>query len=102
VIKDMGRAITHRSIIVKEWLKGKEYSDIARSTHHTVSSVRNYIDKFKRCITLANEGYDTHTISFLVKISASLAKEYYQLWTSSKIIQHRKDEMADFLKKNSF
>lgn len=102
VIKDMGRAITHRTVIVKEWLIGKEYSEIARSTHHTVSSVRNYIEKFKRTITLSNEGYDINTISFLVKISAPLAKEYYKLWSSSKIIKHRKDEITDFLKKNSF
>ena len=102
VIKDMGRAITHRSLIVKEWLKGKEYSDISASTYHSISSVRSYIDKFKRTVALANEGYDINSISFLVKISSNLAAEYYKLWRSSVVVQHRRTEMTDFLKKNNF
>ena len=29
-IKDMGRTLSHRSLIVKEWVKGYEYTEIAR------------------------------------------------------------------------
>lgn len=101
VVQDMGRAITHRSQIITQWLKGNEYSDIANSTFHSVASVRNYVDKFKRTIALANEGYDIHSIGFLVKISSDLATEYYKLWKSCAATQHRKAEMADFIKKNS-
>lgn len=102
VIKDMGRAITHRSEIIKQWLKGKEYSDIAVSTYHSIASVRNYVDKFKRTIALASEGYDSHSIAFLVKISSDLASEYYKLWKSASVVQHRNAEITDFLKKNNF
>jgi len=99
-IKDMGRSISHRSIIVKEWLKGREYTEICRNTHHSVAAVKNYIEKFKRVIALAEEGFDTHTIAFLVKISAVLVKQYYHLYHSLEAVLHRKAELEHFLKKN--
>ena len=99
-VKDMGRSISHRSSIVKEWLKGKEYTEISRDTHHSIASVKNYIDKFKRIISLVEEGFDAYTIAFLVKLSAPLVNEYYQLYKSLELVPHRKAELKNFLKKN--
>ena len=99
-VKDMGRSICHRSVIVKEWLQGKEYTEICRNTHHSVGAVKNYIEKFKRAISLAEEGFDVHTIAFLVKLSASLVEEYYQLYQTIEIVPHRKAELKSFLKKS--
>ena len=95
-IKDIGRSISHRSMIVKHWLQGKEYTEIARATHHSVASVKNYINKFKRAIALSEQGFDVHIISFLVKLSASLVNEYYQLYQTSSVIAHRKTELKFF------
>ncbi len=100
-IKDMGRSISHRALIVEEWLKGKEYSEIARDTHHSISSVQNYVSKFKRVIALIEEGYDIHTIAFLVKISTSLVESYHQLYQTVKVLPHRRKELRSFLKKGS-
>ena len=100
-IKDMGRTISHRSLIVKQWLQGKEYSDIARDTLHSLHSVRNYIDKFKRIIALSEENYDVHTISFLVKVSAPLVEEYFNIYRGITPVAHRKKELELFLKKNN-
>jgi len=99
-VKDMGRSISHRSSIVKEWLKGKEYTEISRNTHHSIAAVKNYIEKFKRVISLAEEGFDIYTIAFLVRLSAPLIKEYYQLYKSVEILPHRMAELKNFLKKN--
>ena len=99
-IKDMGRTISHRSLIVKQWLQGKEYSEISRDTFHSVHSVRNYIDKFKRVIALSEGNYDVHTIAFLVKISAPLVEEYFKIYKNNSIILQRKKELQSFLKKN--
>jgi hypothetical protein len=96
----MGRSISHRSIIVKEWLKGKEYTEISRNTHHSIDAVKNYIGKFKRVISLTEEGFDVYTIAFLVKISSLLVKEYHQLYQSLDVVPHRKEELRCFLKKN--
>jgi hypothetical protein len=97
-IKDMGRSISHRSLIVKEWLLGKEYSDVSRNTHHSIPSVKNYVNKFKRVVALAEEGFDVNSIAFLVKISSSLVEEYHKLYKTLDIVPHRRSELKSFLK----
>lgn len=100
-IHDMGRAISHREGIVKAWLHGQEYSEISRDLHHSVDAVRNYIDKFKRSVALAEEGFDTNAISFLVKLSAPLVGTYYELYKTLDIQPHRRHELRAFLKKKA-
>jgi hypothetical protein len=100
-IKDMGRSISHCSLIIEQWLKGKEYSEIARHTHHSISSVQNYVSKFKRIVALSEEGYDIHTIAFLIKLSASLVESYHKLYCRMKIVPHRLKELKSFLKKET-
>jgi len=102
IIKDMGRSISHRSLIVAEWLLGKEYSEISCSTSHSVPAVQNYVSKFKRVVALAQEGYDVHTIAFLVKVSAALAESYHQLYNEVKIVPSRRKELKSFLKKGIY
>jgi len=99
-IKDMGRAISHRALIIEQWLQGKEYDQIAHITHHSIPSVQNYVSKFKRIVALAKQGFDIHAISFLVKVSTSLAEQYYQLYDSASTVAHRQKELESFFKKN--
>jgi len=98
-IKDMGRSITHRSLIVQEWLRGKEYSEIASSTHHSVPSVQNYVSKFKRIVALAQEGHDVHTLAFLIKVSPGLVEAYYELYRTMDMAPHRREELLRLAKK---
>ena len=99
-IRDMGKSITHRALIVKEWLLGKEYTEIARRTHHSIDAVANYIDKFKRVVCLAKNSYELKTVAFLVKLSPSLTEEYYSLYQRFDAVAHRKEELNDLIKKN--
>ena len=98
-VMDMGRSVTHRSLIVKEWLLGREYSEIARKTNHSVEAVANYIDKFKRVVCLAKDNHEIKTIAFLVKLSVSLAEEYYRLYRDFQMVAHRKEELEGLIKK---
>jgi len=98
-IKDMGRTLSHRVIIVEKWLKGMEYTNIAKSTFHSTTAVSNYIRRFKQVVTLAIEHYDVHSIAFLAHISMPLAEEYINLWHHAEIIQIRRDELMGSLKK---
>ena len=98
-IKDMGRSLSHRSIIVKQWLSGKEYSEIALATKHSIASVQNYVGKFKQVVALALDNYEVHTIAFLVKISQSLTKEYINLWHHFDKTEARENELKELLKK---
>jgi hypothetical protein len=99
-VKDMGKSISHRTQIIKEWLHGNEYSEISRKTNHSIDAVANYIDKFKRIVCLAKDNYEIKTIAFMVKLSPSLTQEYYSIYQSEKIVSHIKEELESLSKKN--
>lgn len=98
--KDMGRAITHRRLIITLWLQGLEYSEIAHKTCHSLDSVANYVDKFKRCVALFTSGFDLHTVALMVKLSAALTQEFQQIHSQIQGVPHRLRELEEFLKKN--
>jgi len=98
-IKDMGRTLSHRSLIVGKWVQGQEYSEIARKTNHSVSAVSNYVHKFKQAVALMKDGYDVHTIALLVKISKRLTEEYIDIYAHAEIVPSRKHELDNLLKK---
>ena len=98
--KDMGRAITHRRMIVTLWLQGFEYSEIARKASHSIDSVANYVDKFKRCAALFASGFDVHAVALMVKLSTSLTQEFQQIHANVQGVPHRIRELEELLKKN--
>jgi len=99
IIRDMGRSISHREMIVKRWLLGMEFSEIARQTNHSIEAIANYIEKFKRVICLAKDNHEISTIAFLVKISVSLAQQYYDLYQTLEIVPNREKELDELIKK---
>lgn len=98
--KDMGRAITHRRLIITLWLQGFEYSEIARKTCHSIDSVANYVDKFRRCAALFGSGFDVHTVALMVKLSTPLTQEFQRIHSDLQGVPHRLRELKEFLKKN--
>ena len=100
-IKDMGRTLSHRKLIIEKWLKGDEYTKIRRRTNHSIDAINNYVDKFKQVVALFLEEYDANTIAFLTKISSTLVDIYIQLWKELEAVPHRKKEIELLvLKKN--
>jgi hypothetical protein len=99
VIKDMGRTVSHREMIVKQWLLGMEFSEIARRTSHSIEAIANYVEKFKRVICLAKDNHEISTIAFLVKISVNLAQQYYDLYQTPEIVPCREQELEELIKK---
>lgn len=100
-VKDMGRAVTHRSLIIQHWLSGLEYSDIAKRTCHSVHSVANYVDKFKRCAALFASGSDLATVAFVARVSPALAQALQTLYANAQPVPHRKEELDALTKKNN-
>lgn len=98
-IRDMGRSISHRELIVKLWLQGKEFSDISRRTNHSIEAIANYVEKFKRVVCLAKDNHEIKTIAFLVKISTPLAQQYYDLYQGLDMIPSREKELDELVKK---
>ncbi len=99
-VKDIGRTLSHRVLIIKQWAKGKEYSEISRDTSHSLTAVQNYVDKFKRTIALCDAGYNATKISFLLRLSAALVEEYIDIYQQLEFITHREQELKSFLKKS--
>lgn len=98
--KDMGRAITHRRLIITLWLQGLEYSEIARKANHSIDSVANYVDKFKRCAALFASGFDVNTVALMAKLSTPLTQEFQRIHSGIQGVPHRLRELQEFLKKN--
>jgi hypothetical protein len=99
-VKDIGRTLSHRVLIIKHWARGKQYSEISRDTCHSLKAVQNYVDKFKRTIALCHAGYNVTKISFLLRLSAALIEEYIDLYHQLDWIDHRRQELENFLKKS--
>ena len=99
-VKDMGRAITHRRQIISLWLQGLEYSEIALRACHSVDSVANYVDKFKRCAALFASGFDVNVVSLMVKLSTPLTREFQLIYSDIQGVPHRLLEVEEFLKKS--
>lgn len=100
-VKDMGRAVTHRRLIVERWLAGQEYSEIARDTYHSVAAVANYVEKFKRCAALLAAGFDLDTVGVIARLSPALTRAFQQLITDAQPVPHRREELAALTKKNT-
>jgi hypothetical protein len=97
MIKDIGRAISYREMIVKDCLKGLEFTQISRRTNHSIDDIANYVDKFKRVVALPKDNCEIHKIAFFVKISKSLAQQYYDLHQTAEIVEQRRKELDELL-----
>jgi hypothetical protein len=98
-IKDIGRTVTHKAILIKNWLKGDELSDLNRKYNHSFSAIESYINTFKRVVFLDHEGYTIDRIAYVQKISASLVTAYLTLWKEykDKAIPHRIKEILEII-----
>jgi hypothetical protein len=77
--QDIGPGQTHRVQAVRLFLQGKEAHEIARALYHSLSSIENYVTTFARVIFLADKGYGTDEIAFVIQRSPALVAAYRQL-----------------------
>lgn len=99
-VKDIGRAVSHKSVLIKNWLKGDELSDLQRKYNHSLSAIENYINTFKRVVVLQNEQYSAEQTAYMLKISPTLVEAYRKLWSTyqNKALPHRKRELDEALR----
>ena len=74
--------------------------ELLEAANQAQKAKQDYIQKFKRVVGLAEQGFDIHTIGFLVKLSPALVEQYYQLYRSLHMVAHRKTELKEFFKKS--
>jgi predicted ArsR family transcriptional regulator len=76
----IGRGQTHKAQIVRRWLEGETYDQIALHTHHSLTSIQRYIQTFVRVIHLHRQGFSESQIAMLLEISQALVQEYLAVY----------------------
>lgn len=74
-IHDLGRAITHKKIIIGHFLKNVPTPDISRITGHTPEACDRYIKAYKKVRTLYSS-MNQNEIARTLDMSESVVKEY--------------------------
>jgi biotin operon repressor len=76
----IGRAISHKRLIVEYYLKGMTFAEIENRSRHTPQAIKRYIETFARvAFILARRQIKPVERSYLLGISPSLLKEYEEL-----------------------
>jgi predicted transcriptional regulator len=102
-LQGIGRGQTHKAQIVKCWLEGQTYDQVARQTHHSVTSVQRYIQAFVRVIQLRERGLSSEEIALLLQVGQPLVEEYLAIYEvhDNPFARQRLAEQLQRLKKRS-
>lgn len=95
--KDIGPGITHRELVVRHWLEGKEPVEIARATHHSIGAVENYLQKYQRVAYLVRKNFTPHEIALTVGISCKAAKVFAELDKKSRCMPFYKSRLEEIM-----
>jgi hypothetical protein len=79
-LKGIGRGQSHKALIVGRWLRGETYDQIARATHHSISSVQRYVQGFVRVVQLQQQGLTENEIALLLQIGWPLVADYLAIY----------------------
>ena len=98
-IHGVGRGQTHKARIVKLWLQGMTYDQIATHTHHSLTSVQRYILTFVRVVHLHQQPFEPAEIAHLTQLGLPLVREYLALYQAitSAAAQRRLQEQLERL-----
>ena len=78
-IKDIGRGVSHKGWIVRDWLAGYTFTQIKQRRKHSISSIKRYCQDFERVVRLHHQGLDTASIRSATGLSEALIGEYLTL-----------------------
>lgn len=78
IVQDIGRAITHKKIILKLYRKGHQTPAIARMTNHTEEACDRYIKAYKKVDKLSKT-MKSEEIAQILEMGKSLVEEYISI-----------------------
>jgi DNA-binding Lrp family transcriptional regulator len=77
----IGRAISHKRVIVEYYLRGMTFAEIETRSRHTPQAIKRYVETFARvAYVLAHRHVRPQERSYILGISPSLLKEYETLY----------------------
>jgi hypothetical protein len=79
-MKDIGRGVSHKTCIVRDWLAGYTFSEIKRRRWHTLGSIERYCMAFQRVIHLHAHGLSVEETRVSTGLSERLVQEYLDLY----------------------
>jgi biotin operon repressor len=79
-LRGIGRGQSHKAQIVRRWLLGQTYDQVAYHTRHSLSCVKRYIQSFARVVQLQQKGFAPGEISLALQVGIPLVKEYLLLY----------------------
>lgn len=85
----VGRGQTHKAQIIKHWLQGQTYDQIARQSHHTITAVKRYIQHFVRVVQLHQQDFSLSQMALLLQIGPALVQEYLVVYEQNDTIECR-------------
>lgn len=97
----IGRGQTHKARIIDRWLRGRTYDQIVFDTHHSLSSIKRYIQTFVRVIECHRLGFTKVKIAQLLQIGEPLVREYLTVYEENDNPDSRQrlsEQLARFAK----
>lgn len=81
----IGRALSHKAIIVEYYLRGMTYGQIEDRSRHTGQAIKRYVEMFSRVVyALKRRELRAHERSYILGISPSLLREYERLYSQAR------------------
>jgi len=79
-LHDVGSGVTHKAIICrKRYLEGKDPTQVARETYHTLKSVDRYLGQYDRVRHCRLQGMDAIETAHILSCTRNLVDEYLRL-----------------------
>jgi hypothetical protein len=79
-VKDIGRGVSHKTCIVRDWLAGYTFSEIKKRRWHTLGSIERYCLDFQRVARLHTRGLSLSEIRVSTGLSERMIQEYLDLY----------------------
>lgn len=81
-VKDIGKGISHKTQIVRDWLADYTFSQIRQRCRHSIPSIGRYCSDFQRVIRLHVRGLSLSDIRLGTGLSERLIGEYVELYAA--------------------
>jgi hypothetical protein len=94
-IKDIGRGVSHKTRIVKDWLAGYTFSKIKKRRWHALGSIERYCMDFQRVARLHARGLSVGEMRVSTGLSERLIKEYVDLYQEAGADNSRLKQLLD-------
>ena len=78
-IHDIGPTLTHKRIIIQQFVRNIPTTEIARRTSHSEEACDRYIKGFKKVLKLHGDGIPAENIASELEMSKSLVGQYVEI-----------------------